>query len=139
LNSRWLKIYQTSFCIVTIQLRCVNSTIWRSKNQKLGKNFVDLRARIKSWISGSLICWSEGERIRSLTGTCLDLFFLPKKKKRTQVSVLRNSRRWGIMGHHSCTGRKGLWKFCLESKEIRRYEGSWFIDLAMVERNYERA
>ncbi len=139
MNSIWLKIYQTSFCIVSVQLRRVNSTIWRSKNQKLGKNFVDLRARIKSWIWGSLICWFEGERVRSLTGTCLDLFFLAKKKKSTQVSVLRNLRRWGIMGHHSCTGGKKLWEFCLESKEIRRYKGSWFINLAMVERNYETA
>jgi hypothetical protein len=127
------------FCIVVVQLRRVNSTIWRSKNQKLGKNFVNLRARIKSWIWGSLICWSEGERARSLIGTCLDFLFFPKKKKCTQVSVLRNSRRWGIMGHHSCTGGKKLWKFCLESKEMRRSKVSWFINLAMVERNYEGA
>jgi hypothetical protein len=85
----------------------------------------------------NLLVWRR--KIRSLIGTCLDFLFLPKKKKFTQVSVLRNSRRWGLMGHHSCTGGKKLWKFCLESKEMRRSKGSWFINLAMVERNYERA
>ncbi len=106
----------------------------KEQESEIGEEFCWIwKARIKSWIWGSLICWSEGERVRSLSGTCLDLFFLPKKKKCTQVSV-RNSRRWGSMGHHSCTGGKKLWKFCLESKEIRKYKGSWFINLAMVER-----
>ncbi len=123
----------------------------KSKNQKLGM------------VQSNLLVWRR--KSQKLDMNMLGFIFLPKKKKCTQVSILGiqgdegswviiparvarnyesflwNPRRWGGPRDHGssiCNGGKKLWKFCLESKEMRRSKGSWFIILAMVGRNYER-